>query len=114
METRTDRPKSGEDPTHNAPGRIPDEDQSWAGAPQGAPAEAMKDLRKRLGEIGEYASYYLAAKSDAFKLSMKNAAVYAALVVVGLIASVALVVTAVVLMCTGIAGGLGALFGGHY
>src|SRR5204863_5692107 len=109
-----DRPKSGEDPTHNAPGRIPAEDKSWAGAPPDAPAEALKDFRKRLGELGEYVSYYFAAKSDAFKLSLKNAVVYAALGVVGLIAAGALLVTAVVLLCTGIAGGLGRLFGERY
>jgi uncharacterized membrane protein YdfJ with MMPL/SSD domain len=73
----------------------------------------MRDIGRRLGELGEYLSYYLSAKSDGIKLTLKNVAVYAALGVVGLIAAGALVVTAVVLLCMGIAQGLGALFGHH-
>ena len=86
-------------------GARPDDSQS--------PAEAFADVKTRLSELGEYAGYLLSAKLDGIKLSIRNAGIYAALGVVGLLAGGALVVTAAVLLLRGIAGGLGALFGGR-
>src|SRR5947208_14581835 len=76
-------------------------------------AEAWRSVVDKLGELGEYAGHYLAAKSDAFKLTMRNVAVMAALGIIGLIAAGGLVVTAVVLLCVGIAHGIAALLGGR-
>jgi hypothetical protein len=81
-------------------------------APQTA-ADAFHDATARLVEIREYVSFYLAAKADALKLSVRSAVFYAVLGVVGLIAASAAVVVAVTLLLIGIAHGLGALFGGH-
>ena len=75
------------------------------------PQHAVADLKQRASELAEYISYMLSAKFDGFKLTFRNLAVYAALGVVGLIAAGAFVVSAVVLVCVGIAGGLSALFG---
>ncbi len=78
-----------------------------------SPAEAIKGISARFSEIGEYISYYLSAKTDGLKVSLRNLGIYAALGVVGLIAGGGFVVTLVVLLLRGIAGALGALFGGR-
>jgi len=78
-----------------------------------SPAEAFKDLSTRIGEIGEYFSYWLAAKSDGIKLTIRNVGVMAAVGIVGAIAGGAFVASAMVLLCVGIAHGLGTLFGGR-
>jgi hypothetical protein len=78
-----------------------------------SPADAFNDLRTRFAELGEYVSFYLAAKADALKVTIRNAGVLAVLGVLGLLAGSAFVITAVVLLERGIAGGLGALFGGR-
>ena len=68
---------------------------------------------RHLKELQNYASYYIAAKTDGIKLTLKNVVIYAGLGVVGLVAAGALLVVAVVQLCYGIAGALGALFGGR-
>jgi len=78
-----------------------------------SPVESLKSVFAKFGELGEYLNLYIAAKTDAFKASMRNVAIFAALGVVGLFALCGLVVTAIVLLCLGIAQGIGALLGGH-
>jgi len=67
------------------------------------PASAFSEVSERIGEVRDYAAYYVKARVDKLKVSLRNILVMAALGVVGLIAGGALVVTAVVLLCTGIA-----------
>lgn len=78
------------------------------------PTEAFHQLGRQIGELKEYFGYYLAAKSDGIKMSIRNAGLYAGLGIVGLIAGAGIIVTAAVLLLTGLAGGLGALFGHRY
>ncbi len=66
---------------------------------------------ERLGEIREYATYYLSTKTDAVKSSITWLLVYALLGIVAAIIGAAVLVTVGVLLITGIAGGLGQLFG---
>ena len=75
-----------------------------------APPEALRDIKNRLGELGEYVSYFLAAKWDGIKVSMRNIGIYAGLGVIGLMAGGAFVATLMVLLLRGIAGGIGAMF----
>jgi hypothetical protein len=75
--------------------------------------EAFAAASRHLRELQDYAGYFVAAKVDGIKLSLKNAGIYAGLGVVGLIAGGAFIVVAVVQFCYGIAGALGALFGGR-
>jgi hypothetical protein len=110
MDTRT------QDPT--APGVSPETETSRSDRvrpdptpDEQTPRHAVADLKARVSELAEYVSYLLSAKFDGIKLTFRNIAVYAALGVVGLIAAGAVVVSAVVLVCVGIAGGLSALFG---
>lgn len=74
-----------------------------------APPEALKDIGTRISEIGEYASYFITAKLDGIKLSLRNLGMMAVLGVVGLIAGAAFIVTLVVMLLRGIAYGLGDL-----
>ena len=74
------------------------------------PPEALKDIGKRFSELGEYVSYYLGAKLDGIKVSMRNIGIMAGLGVMGAIAGGGFLVTLIVLLLRGIAGAIGALF----
>jgi len=86
---------------------------SDATEPSPSPREAFASVTSKFSEIAEYANLYVTAKTDAFKATMRNVAVFAALGIVGLIALGALVVTSVVMLCLGIAQGIGRLLWGH-
>ena len=104
-----------QDPT--APGPAPASDPSSSSTQippdEQSPAQAFADVKIRVQELSEYAGYLISAKMDGIKLAVRNAGIYAALGVVGALAGGAFVVTTVVLLLRGIAGGLGALFGGR-
>jgi len=74
-------------------------------------AAAFASLKSNVEELKEYASYYMAAKSDGFRQSLKNVALYAGLGVLGMIIGAGILVTASVLLVLGIAHGLATLFG---
>ncbi len=67
----------------------------------------------RLREVIEFASYYASAQADRLKLTAINLAMFAILGAVAAFVGVAVVLTAGVLLVVGVAGGLGALFGGR-
>ncbi len=73
------------------------------------PERALRQMVRHLSEFWEYLSLYFAARWDGIKLSLKNAAIYAALGLIAAIAGAALVVTAVVLTCIGLAQMIGRL-----
>jgi len=75
-----------------------------------SPAEHIKEAATRFGELKEFASYYAGAKLDGIKVTLRNAGVYAALGIVGLIAGSAVITTAVVLLLVGLALGIGKIF----
>jgi hypothetical protein len=75
---------------------------------------AFHRIKCDIDELKEYASYYLAAKVDGIKRTVRNIGLYAALGVLGLLAGGAIVATAAGLIIVGIADGLGRLFGGRY
>lgn len=75
---------------------------------------AFHRIKCDLDELKEYASYYLAAKVDGVKRTVRNIGLYAALGVLGLLAGGAIVATAAGLIIVGIADGLSRLFGGRY
>jgi hypothetical protein len=74
------------------------------------PSEAVARLGRLIGEYKEYLAYYVGAKADSFKASIRNAGIYAGLGIIGLIAGGAIIVTSCVLLIAGIAAGLGQLF----
>lgn len=75
-----------------------------------SPGDAFRDVGARLGELKEFASYYVAAKADAWKVTFRNLGMYAALGIVGLIAGSAIISTAAVLLLVGLAIAIGKPF----
>jgi len=75
-----------------------------------SPAEAFKEVGNRISEVKEFASYYVGAKLDGIKVTVRNVGIYAALGIVGLIAASAIITTSVVLLLGGLAWGIGAIF----
>jgi hypothetical protein len=75
-----------------------------------APADALKDAMRTLGELREYAGYFVAAKVDGIKLAIRRIGVMAAVGVIGLLAGGAIVATAAVLFCVGLAQAVATLF----
>jgi hypothetical protein len=67
------------------------------------PTDAVKHSLHAFAELREYFSYFVAAKLDGIKLSLRRAGIFAALGIVALLAGSALVVTAVVMVCAGLA-----------
>ena len=75
-----------------------------------SPADAFRDVGLRLAELKEFASYYVAAKLDAWKVTFRNLGMYAALGILGLIAGSAIISTAAVLLLVGLALAIGKPF----
>jgi hypothetical protein len=92
-------------PAHEKPDRAVEDDK-----PNPA-VEAFNRIKGDLDELKEYGSYYLAAKVDGIKQSVRNIGLYAALGLVGAVVGGAMLATAAGLIVVGIARGLGALFG---
>jgi hypothetical protein len=93
-------------------GRFPPEEPNGSGA-HASWKDATTSILERIGEIREYVSYYAETKTDGIKQSAIWAGIYAALGILGGLIGAAVLVTAAVLLVNGIAGGLGALFGGR-
>jgi hypothetical protein len=73
--------------------------------------EAIGRITHDLDELKEYASYYIAAKVDGIKQTVRNIGLYAALGVIGAVVGAAILATAAGLLVVGIAHALGILFG---
>jgi hypothetical protein len=76
-------------------------------------SEAFHRIKGDINELKEYASYFVAAKVDGVKRTVRNIGLYAALGIVGLIAGGAIIATASGLLIVGLAQGLSRLFGGR-
>lgn len=76
--------------------------------------EAFHRIKDDAAELKEYAGYYLTAKIDGWRRTVRNLGLYAGLGVLGLIAGGAIIATAAGLIIVGFAAGLGRLFGGRY
>ena len=101
------------DRSHSCPPESESQRQSAQASSNGhdpSAGEALKQAGAHLRELKEYASLYVTAKLDSFKLTMRNIVLYAALGIVGAIVAVGLLITAAALLLTGLAGGIGALF----
>jgi len=97
------------DPAPSAP---PDADQGSPASDQAySPEEALGMLRERLAQLADYARYYLASRRDAVKLVVKRGIFFAIAGLLAVFALAALLVTAVVLICQGVAEGLSVLLG---
>ncbi|QOV91493.1 hypothetical protein [Humisphaera borealis] len=95
-------------PPASAGGRFSDEPTA---SPNDSWKEAIASVIERIGEIREYASYYVAAQTDSIKTKATWIAIYIGLGVVAAVIAIAALATLGVLLISGIAGGLGELFG---
>jgi len=75
------------------------------------PRHGFHNVGPLIAELKTYVLHFASAKVDGVKASIRKLVLYAVLGVVGLLAAVALVVTSVVLVCTGIASALTLAFG---
>jgi hypothetical protein len=73
--------------------------------------EAVDRITHDLDELKEYAGYFVAAKVDGVKRSVRNLGLYVALGVLGAIVGGAIVATAAGLLVVGLGQALGVLFG---
>jgi hypothetical protein len=85
-------------------------DRLGANGAEAPPGEAFKRAAGNFAELKDYLGYFVAAKLDGIKLSFRNLGLYAVLGVLALIAGGAIIVTAAVLLLTGLAGAIGAIF----
>jgi hypothetical protein len=91
----------------------PSQDQRSGASEPDAPEQTAREAVDHFSELKSYAAHYLAARIDLVKLSIRRAVIFAVLGTLGLIALIAVVVTAVVLALNGLALALTALFRGH-
>jgi hypothetical protein len=68
-------------------------------------------LSDHFSELGDYATYFVRAKLDGARVSVRNAVIWTAVGVVALVVLFAMLATSVVLLIGGISEGLGVLFG---
>jgi hypothetical protein len=101
--------------------RVPDPEQAQIPGEESPPGEgaartanpavdAVHRISTSIGELKEYAGYYMAAKMDGIKSSVRRIGLYAGISVVGLFVGGAIMATAGVLLVVGIAQALTALF----
>jgi hypothetical protein len=68
---------------------------------------------ENIRELLDYLAYYLSVQADQFRLRVRRVILAAMLGIMALVAGLAFIVTAVAILLSGIAQGLGHLFGGH-
>jgi hypothetical protein len=79
----------------------------------GPPPHPLDSLAAHLGELREHANHYAQATADRFKLTLRQAAIRAVLGCLALLVGATLLITAAVMLLSGIAGGIGTLLAGH-
>lgn len=111
---QSDRTRTYCDPTGGNGGRVGDAAAAGAAAdaagagPQ--PGAALRDALGHLGELKEYALYYLGAKLDGIKVGVRNLVIYAVLGLIGAVVGATALVVTVVLLMQGLAGALSHFF----
>ena len=83
------------------------------GEQESSPPEALRRLQQQIEALQAYFTHFVSAKIDGFLLSSRQIALWTALGIMGLMALIGLIVTAIVLLLSGAAAGLGLLFGGQ-
>src|SRR4051812_10813402 len=104
MDYQTDKPTGA----GSADGRMGTDN----GAPE-IPSAAFRDAANTFAQLKDYLSYYMSAKSDGIKTSVRNIVLYAAVGFVGLFVLLTIVVTASALFVLSIAHAFARLFHGH-
>jgi hypothetical protein len=76
----------------------------------GTVGAALGNFGQHADELRDYLNYYFTAKIESLKSTLRRGTLFVALVVVAAVAAAGLVVTGFVLVCVGIADGLGNIF----
>jgi membrane protein implicated in regulation of membrane protease activity len=74
------------------------------------PGDALHEATLQFARFREFASYYIATRFDAIKLTIRRLGIAAGMMIVAGVGAMAVITTAVVLLMQGIAGGLAELF----
>lgn len=104
--------------SNKPPGQTPD--MGWETRssvreePAETPSEAMHAAMARLAELREYIGYFISAKADSLKATLRNAGIYAALGLLAAVMGATFIVVASTLLLIGAAHGIGAAFGDRY
>lgn len=94
--------------------KTPDADRGQSHSSQNEPpSQAFADVFQLLGQLRAFIGYYVSTRIDQLRLTVRSLVIWLALAVVGLIALAAVVVTAVVQVLGGIAGGVGQIVPDH-
>jgi hypothetical protein len=91
-------------------GSVPDNTDGREEQEKTTPDE-LKLLVKQFRELSEYFSYFVTAKTDSAKLSVRQFVLRVVLITFGFVAIAGLIVIASWLILSGVAGGLSGLFG---
>lgn len=91
-------------------GPVPDNSDGRKEQEKTIPDE-LKLLVKQFRDLSEYFSYFVTAKTDSAKLSVRQFVLRAVLITFGFVATAGLIVIASWLILSGVAGGLAGLFG---
>jgi hypothetical protein len=78
-----------------------------------APTAAFQYAFEQFAEVRDYVAFYLRTRAELFRLSVRNFLFVSVLTFTAVLLAAALIVTAVVLLCRGVAEGLTLLFGGY-
>jgi hypothetical protein len=81
-------------------------------SPEPSPTAAFHHAFEQFAEVREYVAIYLRTRADLFKVTVRNFVFVSILAATAVLLAAALIVTAVVLLCRGIAEGLTILLGG--
>ena len=104
-ETRPAASSPTEDPVQQSNG-TPDEGYG--------PPHPLSGVFERIRELAEYANFYVEARKDMLRASVRSLVLKAAIGLVAVVAGVALIVMAAVYLMSGIAHGVGFLLGERY
>jgi hypothetical protein len=75
--------------------------------------QAVDLLRMNVAALEEYAGHYLAARADAVRVKMRRLLLWAVVGLVALFAGATVIVTAIVLVLSGLAGAMSAVLGNY-
>jgi hypothetical protein len=98
-------------PSETASGRENGDPPNGSPAPEHTAADAFRVILDRVAELRTFGAYYVSAKLDRLKLTIRQIVLLAILGLVAVIAAAAVAVTAIVLVLRGMAGGLAVLCG---
>jgi hypothetical protein len=93
-------------------GKMPPEDTEY-GSARASVDEGFDDVSRHLQEAREQAGRYVSAQLDRLRVMVRSAVLFGILGIAGFAIGMTIVITAAVLLCFGIAGGIGELLGGR-